>query len=159
MTGDLFDDFSYKLWILLGQTKDAVTKVREDDVRKHKLPFRQVTVMGMIDLFGDDATISELSRWLLRKPNTILELINRMQKSGLVEIKRDLERKGKIRVILTKKGHRLYKKTIQSNSIPTIMSSLTKTEQQQFIKCLSKIRAKALELVELPYEAKLPPFK
>ena len=158
MFSDILNDFSYKMWILLGQTKDAISMVRENDVRKHNLPLKQVTVMGLIDLFGDEATISELSRWLLRKPNTLLELINRMQKNGLIEIKRDLERKGKIRIILTKKGRSLYKRSIQSNSIPTIMSALTETECQQLIKCLCKIRAKALELVKLPYEAKLPPF-
>ena len=99
----------------------------------------------IIRAIGDKVTPAEISRWLLREPHSVSEIISRMEKQGLLKKVRDLYRKNLVRIELTEKGSEAYNQAIKRDSIHTIMSALSDEERRQFSTMLEKIRDRALK--------------
>ncbi len=153
MGTDVVTDPDYKLWVLLHQTRDAIRKARERDLRQVGISFIQAGVLACVKSLGNSATPANLSRWLLRERHTISELINRMVKEGLVRKVKDLDKKNLVRVALTDKGEQAYENSIKRESIHKIMSSLSEEEHRQLNLCLRKLLDKTLK--ELGIDIKL----
>ena len=73
---------------------------------------------------------AEIARWMLREPQTITSIINRMVKKGLIRKTRDARRKNVIRLSLTEKGEKAYELSIKRESFHRIMSTLTEGKRQ-----------------------------
>ena len=155
MENSLSVDKDYALWVLLLQTKDTVFKAREKELSQYGISPEQAGVLFIIHTIGNTATPAEISRWLLRKHHTVLGILGRMEKAGLVRKTRDSVRKNLVRVTLTEKGQQAYYQSTKIESIREIMSSLSEEERQQLSSCLQTLRARALEELEMDQK---PPF-
>ena len=133
----------YKLWVLLHQTKDAIHKAREKELKKYGLTPIKVAALFAIQEIGHKATPAEVARWLFRKSHSVSGLINRMAKEGLVMKTRDLDRKNLVRLALTEKGQQAYYQSRENRSINRILASLSEEEQQKLGLLLEKLRKKA----------------
>lgn len=142
---DFTEDKGYELWVLLAQTREAMYKARQKELRRYNLSPRQSAVLFIIQAIGDKVTPAEISRWLLRESHSVSEIISRMEKQGLLKKVRDLDRKNLVRIELTEKGSEAYNQAIKRDSIHTIMSALSDEKRRQFSTMLKTIRDRALK--------------
>ena len=149
------DDQELSLWALFGQTRLGMLKVRRRELRKLNISPNKSTVLLSLQVIGDKATPSQISRWLFREPHSMSELISKMEQDGLVRKIKDLDRKDQVRVVLTEKGHEVYHEALKLESIRNIMSCLSDDEHRQLRSCLLKLRDGAVD--ELGHRYK-PPF-
>ncbi len=147
-------DPDYALWILLRRTSHVVWKVRERELGQYGLSAVKTGVLRIVQVIGRKATPAEISRYLLREDHSVSGLLSRMEKEGLVTKVKDLDKKNRVRIVLTEKGHKAYYQAMKGGSIHNIMSALSDEERQQFMSCLEKIRDKAFK--ELGWAAHHP---
>jgi len=147
------EDRDFNIWVLLDHSAYAVFRAREMELNQFGLTHMQAAILFSLQNEGGKATLAQLSNWLLREPNSVSALINRMVKNGLVDKIRGPEDE-KIRVVITDKGRTMYEKTSR-RSISMILTSLSDKEKEQFITCLKKVRTTARNLLGVDYR---PPF-
>jgi DNA-binding MarR family transcriptional regulator len=123
------------LWVLLSRTYHSIAELRDAESRKFGFP-RQPYILFIIKALGNNATLTEISRYTFRKKNSVSELLNRMADKGLVIKNRDPEVKSRIKVSLTKKGLKAYEKSTERETVNELMSFLSEEEQRQLECCL-----------------------
>jgi len=147
-------DGNYELWILLTQTRDLMYKARRQELTKYNISPRQSAALFIIQSLGEETTPVEIARHLVREHHSVTELLSRMEKDGLLRKVKDLDKKGRVKVVLTEKGQQAYHESLKRDSIREIMSCLSEEEHHQLQSALRKIRNKALKFVllkELPF--------
>ena len=150
MSEHLSENPYYKLWVMLHQTRDSLHKVREKEVAKYGITATQSAVLFIISALGDKATQTQISRWLLREPHSISNILARMEKQGYINKTMNPENKGEMLVRLTDKGNQSYKKTSNIDLIKEIFSCLSEEERLQLSSSLKKLRDSTLRhLIEL----------
>jgi len=102
------------------------------------------------------ATPAEISRWLFREPNTVSQLLTRMEKQGLIRKAKDLERKNLVRITLTEKGEEAYQGQTEMRVISKILSSLSPKERDKLGSYLKKLRDVAI--IELDRRSRQLPY-
>ena len=156
MKESLYADEDYVLWALLNQATDAMHKARQKELDQYGVSSADAGVLFVIQAIGERATPAEITRWLLREPHTVSELLSRMEKEGLVSKTKDLEKKNLVRVSMTEKGRQVYQQSTKRKSIHKMMSCLSEEERQQLMASLEKLRNRALG--ELTEKRSKPPF-
>lgn len=149
-----FIDQNYKLWVLLAQAREAMFKARKKELIQYSISPRQSATLFVIHFLGGETTITEMARHLFREQHSVNELINRMEKEGLVRKTKDPDKKGRAKIVLTEKGKQAYNQTAKRDSIQEIMSCLSEEEREKLQSVLLKIRDKALKLAfskEMPF--------
>jgi len=139
---------NYELAVLLAQAREAMLRARGKELTRYNISPRQSAVLFYIQAIGDKATPAELSRGLFRESHSISEILGRMEKQGLLRRNKDLSRKNMVRVELTEKGHKAYKRSAKRESIHKILSVLSSEERQQLELYLRRIRDRALQLIK-----------
>jgi len=138
-------DEDYKLWVLLRQVRDTIFAAREVELRPYGTSPMHAAVLFVMQAIGSEAMPAEIARWLLRSPNTVSDLLDRMERAGLVARTRDPDRKNVTRVTITEKGRQTYSDSMKLESVHRIMSCLSKEERQQLRSILQKLRDEALK--------------
>jgi DNA-binding MarR family transcriptional regulator len=138
---------------LLDQTRDLVAKAREYELKRYKISRVQASVLYILSRENRGISIAEIANWNIREPHSVLGLINRMEKIGLVKKVRE-EDDDKVKIILTEKGRELYS-SAPKLSMQMIFSVLSEKEKQQLKSTLEKVRLRTRELLGLDYT---PPF-
>ena len=140
-----FKDPYYSVWSLLNETRDAILKMRETEMAPLGITGVQSRVLFVLQSVDDPITPADLSQWLFRESQSVSALLTRMEKQGLIKKARDLERKNRIRIVITEKGRQVYKQAIQRRSIQQIISSLSEEECNQLKSYLLTLKNKAIE--------------
>jgi len=135
MKNDINKTKNMDLWVLLSRTYHSILQLYDAESRQLDFP-RKPYILFIIKTLGNNATLTEISRYTFRKKNSISELLNRMVKKGLVKKIRDPVVKSRIRVSLTEKGLKAYEKSTQAESINKTMSVLSEGKQRQLQSCL-----------------------
>jgi len=138
-------DPDYQLFGLIVETTDAMHKARQRELYEHGIHMSWSAILLTIKALDARATPVAIGRWLLRERHTVSELLNKMEADGLVEKIRDLDRKNRVRVILTTKGLKNYEKSRAGTVFPRVVSSLTKEEKGHLKMCLRLLRNEALK--------------
>ena len=148
-------DADFKLWVILMQASDVFAKARGKEVKKFGVTFRQSGVLFHLTASNGRSTMGELSRWLMREPHSILVIVNRMEKDGLITKEKDNNGKGRTQVVITPKGREAYAQCLTRDSITETLSVLSSREKDQLFKSLKKIRDQAFtvlnEIDKFPY--------
>jgi DNA-binding MarR family transcriptional regulator len=137
-------DRDYELWVLLSQVQEVIFKARENELRAVGVTPRKAAVLFIIKAIDGLATPAEIARWMYREHHSVVGILNRMEKEGLLKMKKGIPRKHMISVELTKKGEEAYIRSRDLVSIHNIMSSLSKVEKDNFRKHLETLRDRAL---------------
>ncbi|MFC2063040.1 MarR family winged helix-turn-helix transcriptional regulator [Chloroflexota bacterium] len=135
-------DDHYDIWWLISQVHHSLLELRDKELKKHHITGWQAQVLFLVKLFGKKATPTNISYWMFRRPNTISELLDRMESQGLIKRVRDLKHRGMVRVELTEKGTKIYNYANARISIHNVMDFLTEEECQILISCLKRMRDK-----------------
>lgn len=144
------DDPFYELYGLLLSTTELVLKARNNELKDLNIENARAGVLITIVTLGDRATPVAIGRELFRTSHSILELLSRAEKDGLVEKKRYRARKNGVRVVLTPKGKKLYRRCLESTVLPRIMFTLPKKERADLKSLLQILYAEALKASEIP---------
>ena len=154
MKTDTPADPEYELWVLLHQACDAMIRAREDELRKIGISRMQAAVLFIIKAIEGPASPAEIPRWLFREPHTVFGLLKRMEKQGLVRRTKNLERRNMIRVTITEKGEKAYRRSRDMKVIRTILSGLSPEQRKNLKPYLETLRKRALK--ELGGKHQLP---
>ena len=141
-------DEAFDMWWLILRTRRAMHKARSSELNEYKITAKEAAALFAINTSGNGATPTQISRFLLREPHTIVMLLQRMQKNGLVTLTKDTKRKNLTRITITEKGREAYVKSMVRKSIHNIMSIISEEEQQQLRAIMMKLLTKALEELE-----------
>ena len=148
MKNQLSKDQDYDLWRMLANTRAVIFKVREKELSQYGITPQQAGILHILQILGDELTIAQISRLTFRELHTVLGLVNRMEKAGLVRKVKDSGNNNVIRVDLTEKGRRVYYQSIKRESIYQILSSLSEEERRQLGSSLGKLSDKACQLLQ-----------
>ena len=145
---ELIDDEDYRLYRLLYRTAEIVHRVRSkelSELSEYSLTSPQVGILFAAKFMGDDTTGAKISRFLHRNPNTISELLVKMEKKGLIKKITDPHNKRGMRIALTDKGLEAFQISINRRSVHRIFYCLSSEEHSQLELLLSKVLSNALD--------------
>src|ERR1035437_7738151 len=142
LTGEM-----YETWSLWRRVSHLVLRARNNELSKHGLTSAESAVLLCIQ--GNDGleTPADISRRLLREPNSVSALVTRMAKKGLVSKVRDAGRKSVVRLSLTEKGWGAYEQSSDLTSVHELLSILSEEERAQMRLSLDKLRRKCIDQV------------
>jgi DNA-binding MarR family transcriptional regulator len=146
----------YDLIRLLNHTTETIFRARQKELQQYNISTSRGAVLFITKALGEKATISEISRWLLRKPHTISEIVNRMEKRGLLKKSKAPNQKTIIKVELMPKGLDIYQKSKKRQSFQNILSCLSLDERQQMISYLHRLKDAAVKELRSQNEVDLP---
>ena len=144
----------YELCLLLEQANDIVLKIRKSELEELNISIARATTLLVIKALGTGATTAEVSRWLVRRPHSVSELLGRMEKDGLVTKLTKSESKRKTTFELTDKGEEIYDKLI-GPTCQDILSCLSDKDRHQLRSSLRTIRDEAFKYLAVELK---PPF-
>jgi len=143
----------YSLWVLIAQTKDAMSEARHKKIQKFTTNERRA-VLSCVQYHGGEATPTQISRYLVRKLNSVSEILKRMELEGLIK-KSSGVNKRKVIVKLTRKGCRLFEQSYENEVDKEMLSVLNKKERQSLAAYLKDLRKKAFLELGMPI-SKIP---
>jgi len=147
-------DTKIDLFILLEQTRDIVNQAVELELKHYHTNSPQVKLLTMLSRQNKAVTLNDLSNWALRELNSVSNLINKLEKKGLVK-KSKKSGDEKTYVTLTEKGSKFYNQEVTERSIHQIFDGLSEAERKQLDVLLRKVRDTTRDLLGLDYR---PPF-
>lgn len=133
------DDEFFSLWVLIAQTKDSLLAAREREYYQYNVKNERRAVLLSIVALGGQATPIEISRFLFRKINSVTEMLNRMEKQGLIKRQKSSGRSKTI-VTLTERGKETYSQSLENTTDKRILSKLSKKQREQLRSYLLRIR-------------------
>ncbi len=155
MEDPLIIDKDSLLWVLIFQTRDLIFKLRDKELRQYGISVEEASVLAVLNAIGDKATPTDVSRWMIREHHSVLGMIGRMEKKGLVTKAKDLDRKNMVRITITEKGRHALEQSATRQSLHDVMSHLSGHEKQELRLILESLRRRALKSLGIDQE---PPF-
>lgn len=141
----VFKEQYMNLWVVLDQTRDVISRARELELNTYRLTRAHATLLHLLIRAKRGMTISEIANWNLRELHSVLTLVNRMAKVGLVKKLRD-NKTGKISVVATETGINAYL-TASRHSIEMIFSAIKPEEEEQLEAILKKLRTRGRKVL------------
>lgn len=94
----------------------------------------------------EELTVSELSNRLYLAPSTITDLVDRMEKNGLVIRKKDPKDRRIVKLLVQKKGHELINQVVakRCNYLELLLKDMPAIDKEQFIGFLESMAVKPL---------------
>ena len=144
MQVSLYSDPDYRLWVLLERARGALLGSRSLELSKYGVSAVEAFALFVISDIGGNATPAEISRRSSRKHNTIMALLARMEKRGLVTLVRDEAKKNNWRVNLTEEGERACTSAMRLDSIHGAMALVSEEQKQALEPVLKSIFERAV---------------
>ena len=153
MKEDLLSSEEYLLWVLIAQTRNIVTRARDNLINRKLIPPVQGAALYYISSDNRGVTIGDLARYLFRSNNSVSELLIRMRKKGWIKRIKDVSENHRVRIELTDKGREACYQATRPDFINEIMSALTLEQRQQLQSLVEILRKKALGslVTEVPF--------
>lgn len=143
-----FLNSSYNLYLLIYLTQAALFEARYYEVKEFGITSMELALLTIVGGLGESATPAEISRWMMRKRPTISELLNRMERNGLVIRTGYKDNKKLKKVAMTKKGREALDRSTKKDIWHTLIGSLSDEEYSQLWSLLEKLKDKALTVTE-----------
>ena len=145
MANRLSEDEDYKLWVLLNQTRDAVYNVRQRRLQACDVTLEQASILFTVGMHGGRATPTQISQWVIRRHHTVLGILDRMQKVGLLKRSKGLENKNRVEISMTEKGWQTLGAAANTEGLRNIMACLSDEDRHHLFSSLTRLRFSALE--------------
>ncbi|MCX6000777.1 MAG: MarR family transcriptional regulator [Chloroflexi bacterium] len=138
-----YGDKDYDLWMRLNLAVAAILKARIPDMAESGLTYPEYALLGIVEWLGGSATQAELARWLMRTPQSISELANRMERRGLVKRKRSAKNWRTVTVFFLPRGRDAFHRTVERDPIRNVMR-LSQDEYATLWSLLGKLMDQSL---------------
>jgi DNA-binding MarR family transcriptional regulator len=147
---DLYSEFLYseysdkyfELIIALFRARDTILIAYEKESNRQGLSYEEIRTMFFVKSIGPEATISEVARRTIRRPNSVFYIVDRMVNKGLLIKTKDIDRRNITRIAVTDKGEQLFR--LKRYSFQNMVSNLTDKERAILISLCNKLYIKAL---------------
>ena len=155
---NILNDKYYLLMRLLIQTYNAMMKARNRELAQYDFTRRQAAILQITKAAGGDVSAYKIARWLILEPHSLVKVLNRMEKDGLVKrsIKKGVRKESKIS--LTEKGIEAYEKVCLLISINAILSVLSERQFDELWTISKLMRDKAMQQIGIKAPLPFPPF-
>jgi MarR family transcriptional regulator, organic hydroperoxide resistance regulator len=137
-------DVEYDTWILLSRVYRMIANLRRMELSKYEILPVQAYILLVISKLGNDTSPSEISQYVYQQKNSVSDILNRMEKQGLVQKTEVSGKKARIHIKLTEEGERVLKLSREREYLHKVMSSLTREKTKQLVSCLEILRDNAL---------------
>jgi len=141
------DDDLFNAAALIEHTGHALQLARERELAQYGISSRTAATLLVVWAMDNNATPTDISRWLLREPHSVTGLLDRMERDGYIRRFQDRQRKNVVRVAMTEKGRDVYFKSLRRESYHSMMSVLDEGERQELRRILAKVWKAALSAV------------
>jgi MarR family transcriptional regulator, organic hydroperoxide resistance regulator len=142
-------DPDYNMLLLIARVRRGLKKNQDWALKQFGLFPDHAAVLYILKNSGDYVTPALLSRLMLREPQTLSGILNRMERRGLVKRVSDLGRKNLVRIVLTKKGEEAYVKSLVAReTMRDILSVLSEEEYRVLWQALKKIVEKSVSRLD-----------
>jgi DNA-binding MarR family transcriptional regulator len=138
---------NFELWGIMAKTCYAISRSRFLEISKIGLTPQKAQVLHIIEGSGGSILQNKISGIIMRRQNSVSDLVNRMVREGLIA-KTKLPDDRKYLLIIGKKGREKYNK-LTRQSIEMIFGVLTPRDRQILNLVLSKLLDKASSLLKL----------
>jgi len=134
-------------WGTLHQTYNAIFKVAELALLPHNLSLPQLHLLSVLKQDGGILTTGEIGRAMVKAPQTITALVDRLEEPGLVERVFDRSDRRKTWVRLTAKGKRKLEEAMPAANrlAEDISSVLTNDELRELRTNTDRLRTAAMQ--------------
>jgi DNA-binding MarR family transcriptional regulator len=139
MKAEKLSDNSYEIWNMIGSIHHSVSLIRQQELKEHRIPVRQLYVLRAIRDLGPDATLFDIAKRVERQPHVISRQTVLMEKDGLIQRKRETPKSNRLNLKLTPKGLNIIQAAQKNESIEAIFSSLSEEDRRQAKLILKKI--------------------
>ena len=151
------EDREYDLWILISRVYHMIAKLRNVEMNKHGILPVQAYMLFVIKAMGNRTTPAELSRFVYQQRNSVSDILNRMEKQGLIKKGKKSDGNGRVVVKMTPKGEKILHLSKQREHLHNIMSVLDEEKRQQLESLLELLKESAIEEFSSHPKTVLPP--
>lgn len=130
------NDEALDIMLLLRRTVDILIRARQKELLECGITTANAAVLRILTDLGGSARPMEISLWLFRKRQSVHDLLDRMEKAGLIRKTGDTKRKNGIMVQITDQGRLLNERSSKLALPATILSSLSAEERHNFARYL-----------------------
>jgi len=132
-------DYNSETWNLISSIHHSIFFVRQQELKQHHIPIRQLFVLRAIRDLGPGVTLSDIAKRVERQPHVISRQTILMEKDGLIKRQRNTPKSNLLNFKITPKGVHIIEGANESEAIDAIFSSLTYEEQEAMRISLKKI--------------------
>lgn len=138
------DNKEYDIWILLSRVYHLIAMLRKLELSKFDILPVQSYILFVIKALGNDTTPSRISEYVYQQRSSISDILNRMEKQGLIRKTNNPGSKKRVIVTLTDKGEKALILSRKREYLHKIMSSLTEEKKQLLESGLEILRDSAV---------------
>jgi DNA-binding MarR family transcriptional regulator len=132
------------LHMLIGQVGTGLYRAVEQELRPLGIPIMHSAVLFVLKAEDRPVAAADISRRIMRRPQSTLQLIGRMEKQGYVTIQRGPRKRGPVKVVMTDKGKEAVDLAWKrERAVADVISVLSKEERRTLKLCLERLRDSA----------------
>lgn len=150
-----FDDHYSNAWVLLQQTWEAISSCLREELSELQLTWAQADILMILSASQLPLTASQISAYTFRSPQSVSELLARMEKAGYLKRVRDGKDQRVVKIQMLPRGEECAKRVKQARFVygsRLMKSSLSATEVDQLNELLRKLRDGVLREIALKSE-------
>jgi DNA-binding MarR family transcriptional regulator len=147
----------YDIWILLSRVYHLIAMLRKLEMSKFDILPVQSYILFIIKALGDDTTPSRIAEYVYQQRSSISDILNRMEKQGLIKKTSNSGSKKRVLITLTDKGEKALLISRKREYLHKIMSSLTEEKKQQLESGLEVLRDSAINELSVTQKTILRP--
>ncbi len=137
----------FSVWMLLDFTKFSVSRLRDYEVSQTGITPEQAAILQILCRRGGKSSIGDIAVSWMRRKNSVLTLVRRMEKLGLVDIVK-LPKRRELEIVMTDHGREAFNKMTKI-SIESVFSVLSAEELQKLSLYLRLVLGRARNLLKL----------
>jgi len=147
-----------ELMVKLERSRSILSRMMELELEfaRYGITPEQAAILDALESKGGSATNMELANIIIRHYHSVVSIVNRMVKSGLVK-KNVIRNQKKTLITMTEKGKTIYKE-LPRNAIAAFFASLSIEEKRQLGSILQQLIVKGRDSLglDLPFISKTP---
>jgi DNA-binding MarR family transcriptional regulator len=153
----VFETEEYRIALLLRHVDLSITKARRNELEYLNVTPPQMGILHFAQEDDTPCTVLKLRQTMLHSNSSLVAVLNRMEKKGLIERQPDPRSKKFTRIVVTEKGQNTYRKAMNLSAFNTIISSLPVKDRQVLKEYLNVLQKAADELVKSQRGAGMDP--
>lgn len=150
----VFESEEHEIAVLIRRLDLFMSKARRNELVHLGITPAQAGVLNFAQKFETPCTILQLRNSMGRSNSSMVGIINRMERNGLIKRQTDSHNKKYTRIILTSKGKAIYEKAVRLSAFLTIISSLPKKDRAKLKLYLNTLNKVAHKVLDEQYRAK-----
>jgi DNA-binding MarR family transcriptional regulator len=151
-----YESEEHEIAVRLRHINLLMTKARRHELVHLGTTPQQVGVLRFVQKFQTPCTIIQLREAMHRSNSSLVNIINRLERKGLVERHPDSESKKFTRLFVTEKGKKLYQEAVNLNAFHSIISGLPLNDIKNLKSYIETMIDVAEKMLDEQAKAKIP---